>query len=571
VPIIESVRSEEDGSLTVEFNTPAGTPAGWQEAMVIDGTNQSMWHYDSPHWTSAKLLDDGVNKKTKYFNRNANRIKVEMTMEGVWSHNLGKSLRQIFTADEFVASDIPEKDWHDVLGEGVAGVDTNWAVQGFNARYVAYPYPLGEKLGMRLGIYMSNLEFPTPNAMIGVGLQALEGWTSGDSDRVDLAPAAGAHCGYSYSGDCTAHTATKVVVYVDDGACVNYRITTNSPLPVTVANSSPATVTGLQLTSAYDVEVRAVNTAGTSSAASIPGTSKPCRCSCSLPKAAAITSIDSHQTGTVTVHFDVSADTPANCKFDYILRAGPGNAFAQVTASPATLTGLDTASMSYTIGITASNLLGSGPTSFATAGILSSANNDGWDGLAKFVASVQPGSAASFVLGPGVLNVSRPIVIANIDMTIRGSAAGGTVLDARKLCRFFDVTQRGILRLHGPLTLANSSVGYGWGVGADAALSAIGRSKVFVRGVTFTKCDGRAIWAVDARVEVVECNFTENVAPNIPAIFYYISCTPYSSAADDEDVHALSITGSRFERNAARAYSVRRLAIGTCFLGPVVA
>jgi hypothetical protein len=116
-----------------------------------------MWHYDSPHWTSAELLDDGVNKKTEHFNRRANRIKVEMHYGGsvrsvAWSHNLGKSLQQIFAADEFVASDIPEQDWHDLLGEGVAGVDTAWAVQGFNARYVSLSYPLGEKLGARLGI-----------------------------------------------------------------------------------------------------------------------------------------------------------------------------------------------------------------------------------------------------------------------------------------------------------------------------------------------------------------------------------------------------------------------------------
>jgi hypothetical protein len=213
-----------------------------------------------------------------------------------------------------------------------------------------------------------------------------------------------------------------------------------------------------------------------------------------------------------------------------------------VVASPATLTGLDTSSVSYTIGITASNLLGSGPTSFATAEILSSANNDGWEGLANFVASVQPGSVASFVLGPGVLNVSHPIDIANIDMTIRGSAAGGTVLDARKLSRIFAVTKRGILRLHGPLTLAN---------GASYAIHAE-RSKIFARGVTFTKCAGRVIWAVDTRVEILDCNFTENVSPGATgAIQFFYSCTPYSSADDDEDVHVLSITGSRFKRNAA--------------------
>jgi hypothetical protein len=249
---------------------------------------------------------------------------------------------------------------------------------------------------------------------------------------------------------------------------------------------------------------------------------------------------------------------PANCTFDYTLRASPGDAVAHVVASPATLTGLDTSSVSYTIGITADNLLGSGPTSFTTAGIISSASNDGWDGLANFVASVQPGSAATFLLGPGVWNVSHPIHIANIDMAIRGSAAGGTVLDARKLSRFFQVRQRGILRLHGPLTLANRAVERNSAFGAYGAVDARGRSKVFARGVTFTKCDGRTIWAKDARLELLDCNFTENVAPHEGAILYHYSCTPYSSADDDEDLHVMSITGSRFERNAAAAsYAVR--------------
>jgi hypothetical protein len=220
--------------------------------------------------------------------------------------------------------------------------------------------------------------------------------------------------------------------------------------------------------------------------------------------------------------------------------------------------------VSYTIGITASNLLGSGPTSFTTAEILPSANNDGWDGLGKFVASVQPGSAASFVLGPGVWNVSHPIDITNIDMTIRGSAAGGTVLDARKLCWFFEVRQRGILRLHGPLTLVNGAYGkvpsmkgtynaigrlkvHITRMESIGAIYAIGRSKVYARGVAFTKCSGSVIRTMDARAEVLDCDFTENMAPFIS--FY--SCTPYSSADDDEDVHVLSITESRFERNAA--------------------
>jgi hypothetical protein len=246
---------------------------------------------------------------------------------------------------------------------------------------------------------------------------------------------------------------------------------------------------------------------------------------------------------------------PANCTFGYTLRASPGDAVAHVSASPATLTGLDTSGVSYTIDITASNLLGSGPTSFTTAGVLSSAKNDGWDGLAKFVASVQPGSAASFVLGPGVLNVSHRIDIANIDMTIRGSAAGDTVLDARKLSRFFEVRRRGILRLHGPLTLANGGASLGREL--NGAIHAIGGSKLYARGVTFTKCAG-VIDALDARVEVLDCNFTKNVAATYPAIWAIYTCTPYSSAVDDEDIHVLSITKSRFERNAASTSRIVR-------------
>jgi hypothetical protein len=128
VYIIERVRSDTDGSLTAEINTSAGVPAGWQEAMVISGANQSVWHYESAHWTSTELLDDGINKKTDYFNV-ANRVKIPMHFsEAVctrwWSvvaHNLGMSLHQIFATNTFVASNAPLKDWHNISGDGVAG------------------------------------------------------------------------------------------------------------------------------------------------------------------------------------------------------------------------------------------------------------------------------------------------------------------------------------------------------------------------------------------------------------------------------------------------------------------
>jgi hypothetical protein len=112
--------------------------------------------------------------------------------------------------------------------------------------------------------------------------------------------------------------------------------------------------------------------------------------------------------------------------------------------------------------------------------------------------------------------------------------------------------------LHGPLTLTNAALG---------AVYARGRSKVFARGVAFTKCgskmSGGVISAMDTRVELLECNFTENWAPATGAIESYFSCTPYSSADDDDGSHVLSITDSRFERNAAavswgvRSYSYR--------------
>jgi hypothetical protein len=104
--------------------------------------------------------------------------------------------------------------------------------------------------------------------------------------------------------------------------------------------------------------------------------------------------------------------------------------------------------------------------------------------------------------------------------------------------------------LHGPLTLANAT---------PRAINALGRSKVFARGVTFTKCAGKVIRANDARVEILECNFTENVSPSdIGVIYSYYTCTPYSSADDDEDLHVLSITRSRFERNAAATSAIVR-------------
>jgi hypothetical protein len=299
-PIIESVHSDEDGSLTVIFNTPAGTAAGWKEAMVIDGTNQSMWQYESPHWTSPALLDDGINKKSEYFNRAANRIKAEVHYGGgvrsvVWSHGLGKSLQQIFSSGEFVASEVSLEDWHGILGDGVAGWDKLCNMQGFNLHLGIRNDVLpggARNFAARFGLLMSQIENVCfqPESIIGVGLHGLDR----SSPRVNHFPAAGASA-TAFSdlsalaglpaggGNRTEHIATKVVLYVDNGACTSYSIATTTSAHATVASSSPATVTGLQPMTAYVVSVHAINAASTSPAVAAPGTFRPCTAHAASP------------------------------------------------------------------------------------------------------------------------------------------------------------------------------------------------------------------------------------------------------------------------------------------------
>jgi hypothetical protein len=417
--------------------------------------------------------------------------------------------------------------------------------------------------------------------MIGVGLHGFD-WSS---PRVNYFPAAGASAladrfkdhqfgffGLSQSapggGNRTKHTATKVVLYVDNGACTSYSITTTPSARATVASSSPATVTGLQLMTGYGVSVRAINAAGTSPAVALVGTVRPCRCSCSLPDAPTITSIDSHQSGTLTVGFEAPADAPAGCVLNYTLRTSPDNAAVHVTSSPATLTTLRPLTTSYTISIAAGNALGSGPaasTQYTPAMV--SKPDQGWNDLAMFAQSVQPGSPASFVLRPGVVNVSYWIrLFGDIDMTIRGSAEGGTVLDARRMTRFFVVGEGAILRLHGPLTLTNGRA-YIQGDTSGGALAVIAGAKLFARGVVFTYNEGNFGGVIylggerQTRLELTACNFTSNVLFDgggykfAPAIAVESDCSLYSCETADPQ---LVITDSHFERNRSPTIAVRR-------------
>jgi hypothetical protein len=563
-----------------------------------------MWQYESPHWTSPALLDDGINKKSEYFNRAANRIKVEVHYEGgvrsvVWSHGLGKSLQQIFSSGEFMASEVPLEDWHGILGDGVAGRDRLCNVQGFNIHLGTKGYGLPAKnIAARFGLLMSQAENVCfdPHSMIGVGLHGLG---PPPSPRVNLFPAAGAYTsttrplGSLYEGitdwnraipggggNRTMHTATKVVLYVDNGACTSYSIATTPSAHATIASSSPATVTGLQPMTAYSVSVHAINSAGTSPAVALVGAFRPCHCSCSLPNAPTITSIDSHQPGTLTVSFEAPADVPAGCVLNYTLRTSPDTAAVHATSSPATLTAVHPLTTSYTISIAAGNGLGLGPAASAQhTPAMVPKPDQGWDDLAMFALSAQPGSPAIFVLRPGVVNVSYWIRLAgDIDMTIRGAAEGGTVLDARKTTRFFVVGERATLRLHGPLTLKNGRAYDSHG----GALLVYAGAKLFARDVVFTKNDcelsgtrgayvlfGGAIfmWGErQTRLELNACNFTSNVLSEggykiAGAIWVSSGCSLYSCETAEPQV---VITDSHFERNRSPTIFVRRCIAVCC-------
>jgi hypothetical protein len=234
---------------------------------------------------------------------------------------------------------------------------------------------------------------------------------------------------------------------------------------------------------------------------------------------------------------------------------------------------------SYTISIAASNALGLGLAASAEyVPAMVSKPDQGWDDLAMFAQSAQPGSPASFVLPPGVVNVSYWIRLAgDIDMTIRGAAEGGTVLDARKTTRFFVVGEGATLRLHGPLTLTNGRAYDSPG----GALYIYAGAKVFARGVVFTKNDveysgtrdgfvihggalsGGAIlmWGErQTRLELNACNFTSNVLSEggyklAAAVAVMSGCSLYSCETAEPVV---VITDSHFERNRSPTIAVRR-------------
>jgi hypothetical protein len=177
------------------------------------------------------------------------------------------------------------------------------------------------------------------------------------------------------------------------------------------------------------------------------------------------------------------------------------------------------------------------------------------------------------VLRPGVVNVSYWIRLAgDIDMTIWGSAEGGTVLDARKMTRFFVVGEGATLRLYGPLTLTNGRAYDSWG----GALLVYAGAKLFARGVVFTKNDlelsgtrdlafsvGGAIfmWGErQTRLELNACNFTSNVLSEggykfAAAIAVWSGCSLYSCETAEPVV---VITDSHFERNQSPTIFVRR-------------
>jgi hypothetical protein len=381
--IVNVTTSGLEGSLSVDFDDENA----YRLAMVIDGKDIDAWHYDSSHWTSPDLLDDGKNLKTQFFNERYDKIRVDMYLEGIsgcpdtptssmeWSHNLGLSLQEIFNSNQYTAAvDAREDEWISMLGRDPDKVEQHIYKRGFNIQQqtvlmadavvggdpydYCYSSPSATcadaegKIHARLGslFVLSNPENSVAGveSILGIGFN-----TKTSVLRWGQSSAAGGHCkkGHAakpypgYIGNapdngqpCSldyfhryAASAATVKVYVgnNDAGCRNYTLTTNPATVSTVTTASPAVLTGLDPTGpGLLVSLTASSTAGAGPTALSTTPIRPCRCACEALVAPAIHSIStSVSDGTLHVDFSPPANLPDEC-------ARPGMITYNVTTDP---------------------------------------------------------------------------------------------------------------------------------------------------------------------------------------------------------------------------------------------
>jgi predicted outer membrane repeat protein len=366
-PTIINVTNHGEGILKVDFEDEHA----FQLAMVIDPESTDLWQYYSTHWTSSDLLDDGKNMKTKFFNERYNKIRVEMyILEGggysdvpfimEWTHNLGLSLQEIFSSDQFIPADNDIGEWIGLMGRDPAHVSEYEipSTKGFNAEFhtaprgtidvdsdviinggfVSHQTGVGTEpngnIAMRLGVGFSSSN-PLDSAsslssVIGIGFNPVLAEyktiysVTGGRCNVDISSkmlsegpqATGAPCHFSWNhrrGQSPAKT--KIYVGNQDAGCRNYTVSTNPTFTSTVTTTSPAMITGLDPTSSgllVSVESRSAVGSGPAALSTTPV--RPCHCACEAFAAPEIISVSSTLSdGVLRVNFTQPRNVPADC------------------------------------------------------------------------------------------------------------------------------------------------------------------------------------------------------------------------------------------------------------------
>jgi hypothetical protein len=158
---------------------------------VAQGASVSDWGYDGAGWSQdsrperTPIYDEPIPAGSSFRLEMVRNGAVVGAVEGLMPLlTADKSFKQIFQTDTFYATEVPNGDWYDIMGPGVAALQPNCNLQGFNNNAGGAAHHFA-----RLGFAMNNEDDCLSNdAGMGIGL--------GDyiHDAVEIASGSNCNC-----------------------------------------------------------------------------------------------------------------------------------------------------------------------------------------------------------------------------------------------------------------------------------------------------------------------------------------------------------------------------------------